>query len=91
LTMRYLPRRTEGKGGGDPTNLRKADWMIDRLRQSGRELQSPRERVIENRRRERLRQHPKQNRPLSDCIKDGNVIDQEVNDCVNGLIEPTWK
>ena len=30
-------------------------------------------------------------RKLKDCIKPNNVVDNEVNDCVMGRIEPTWR
>lgn len=73
-------------------NLRKADWMLNRLKESGKPIPSSlRERVIELRRQKRFDKNPEQTRPLDECIKDKNVIDDEVNDCMNGLIEPTWK
>jgi hypothetical protein len=30
-------------------------------------------------------------RKLKDCIKSNNLIDQEVNDCMRGTLEPIWK
>lgn len=30
-------------------------------------------------------------RKLKDCVKANNLIDQEVNECLKGNIEPTWK
>ncbi|RYY76916.1 MAG: hypothetical protein EOO52_05330 [Gammaproteobacteria bacterium] len=30
-------------------------------------------------------------RKLKDCIKSNNLIDQEVNECMRGTLEPIWK
>ena len=30
-------------------------------------------------------------RKLKDCIKSNNLIDQEVNECMKGTLEPLWK
>jgi hypothetical protein len=30
-------------------------------------------------------------RKLKECIKSNNLIDQEVNECMRGMIEPIWK
>lgn len=71
-------------------NLKKADWMLQRLERSGKELPSAYEAQVERRRQRKFDDNPKQNRPLEECIKDGNVIDDEVQKCINGLIEPVW-
>lgn len=49
------------------------------------------EREVERRLKEKFDRNPKQNRLLKECIKEGNVIDEDVQKCINGMIEPKWK
>lgn len=71
--------------------LRQADFIVKDLRVGGRPVPSPLQTQIEHRRKQQLRANPKQNRPLSECIKPNNVIDQDVQDCVSGFINPHWR
>lgn len=71
--------------------LKKADWMLQRLERSGKELPSAYEIQVERGRQRKSDDDPKQNRPLEECIKEGSVIDEEVQKCINGLLEPVWK
>lgn len=71
--------------------LRQADFIVKDIRIGGRPVPSPLQSHIEHRRMQQLKANPKQNRPLSDCIKPENVIDQDVQDCINGLRNPHWR
>lgn len=72
-------------------NLKKADFILKDVKIGGEPVPSVYDREIAKRRKAQFDADPKQNRPLKDCIKPNSKIDQEVQDCVAGLIYPYWK
>lgn len=48
------------------------------------------QRQLENMRRAEAEKNRANRRTMQECIKPGNLIDQDVQECLNGLREPTW-
>lgn len=72
-------------------NAKKADYIIKDVRVGGQKIPSVEKKAKERILREKFDSNPRQTIPLKECIKPNGVIDNEVNECMNGRIKNTWK
>ncbi len=71
-------------------NRRKADWLLKDMKVGGKPIPSSYDKKIEQLQREKFDASPRQTIPLKDCIKPNNVIDNDVQECMNGRIKKSW-
>ncbi|EIK44688.1 hypothetical protein O59_002411 [Cellvibrio sp. BR] len=71
-------------------NAKKADHITKHLKVKGQPAQSIHSRQLERIQKEKFDANPRQTIPLKECIKPNGVIDNDVNDCMNGRIKKTW-
>ncbi|ARU29069.1 hypothetical protein [Cellvibrio sp. PSBB006] len=71
-------------------NRKKADWLLKDIKIGGKQIPSSYDKKIEQLQREKFDASPRQTIPLKDCIKPNNVIDNDVQECLNGRIEKSW-
>lgn len=72
-------------------NAKKADRITKNIRVGGKPIPSNKEQLTRERiYREKFDKNPRQTIPLKDCIKPNGVIDNEVNECMNGRIKKSW-
>jgi hypothetical protein len=72
-------------------NAKKADIVIKRISTTERQIPSNSEQRLKERiYREKFDRNPRQTIPLKECIKPNGVIDNDVNECMNGRIKKTW-
>jgi|SRR5690606_24718741 len=71
-------------------NRRKADYILKDMRISGKSVPSQYDKKLEDLRRKKFDENPRQTIPIKECIKPNNVIDNEVYECMNGRRSKTW-
>ena len=71
-------------------NAKKADHITKDMRLNGKPITRQEQKTKERIYREKFDKNPRQTIPLKDCIKPNGVIDNEVNECMNGRIKKTW-
>lgn len=72
------------------THLKKADYILKDVKIGGQKVPSVYEQHIERKQKEKFDQNPKQSRSVKECIKLDGILDNEVQACVQGFIEPYW-
>ena len=72
-------------------NAKKADHVTRGMLIGGKPMANNSEqRTRERIHREKIDANPRQTIPLKDCIKPNGVIDNDVNECMNGRMKKTW-
>lgn len=71
-------------------NAKKADHITKNMKVNGQPVQSVHSRQLERIQKEKFDKNPRQTIPLKECIKPNGVIDNDVNDCMNGRKKKTW-
>lgn len=71
-------------------NAKKADHITKHIKVNGQPVQSVHSRQLERIQKEKFDKNPRQTIPLKECIKPNGVIDNDVNDCMNGRKKKTW-
>ena len=71
-------------------NRKKADWLLKDMKVGGKPIPSSYDKKIEQLQREKFDASPRQTIPLKDCIKPNNVIDNDVQECMNGRLKKAW-
>lgn len=69
---------------------KKADWILKDMKVGGKPIPSSYDKKIEQLQREKFDASPRQTIPLKDCIKPNNVIDNDVQECMNGRSKKAW-
>jgi hypothetical protein len=60
------------------------------LKVNGKSPPSSHDQVLERIQKEKFDANPRQTIPLKECIKPNGVIDNDVNDCMNGRKKKSW-
>ena len=71
-------------------NRKKTDWLLKDMKIGGKPMPSSYDKKIEQLQREKFDENPRQTIPLKNCIKPNNVIDNDVQECMNGRSKKTW-
>lgn len=71
-------------------NAKKADYVTKDMRFGGKSAPRQEQKIRERIYQEKFDKNPRQTIPLKECIKPDGVIDNEVNECMNGRIKKTW-
>lgn len=71
-------------------NAKKVDHVTKDIRIGGKPMPNQEQKVKERIYREKFDKNPRQTIPLKECIKPNGVIDNEVNECMNGRVKKTW-
>ncbi len=72
-------------------NARKADHVTSGMQVGGKPMaNNTQQRTRERIHREKIDANPRQTIPLKQCIKPNGVIDNDVNECMNGIMKKTW-
>lgn len=71
--------------------LKRADYILKDATIGGKKVPSMYDQHIERKQKEKFDQNPKQSRSVKECIKPDGTLDNEVQACVQGFIEPYWK
>lgn len=72
-------------------NAKKADHVTRGMKFGGKPVPSNSEKKERERiHREKIDANPRQTIPLKNCIKPNGVIDNDVNECMNGRMKKTW-
>lgn len=71
-------------------NSKKADWVLKDVKVGKKPIPSSYDKKLKQLQQERFDAKPRQTIPLKDCIKPNNVIDNDVEECMNGLMKKTW-
>lgn len=71
-------------------NAKKADHVTKGVRFGGKQVPRQEQKTRERIYQEKFDKNPRQTIPLKECIKPNGVIDNEVNECMNGRIKKTW-
>lgn len=72
-------------------NAKKADRVTKHISTVERPIPSNSEQRLKERiYREKFDKNPRQTIPLKECIKPNGVIDNDVNECMNGRTKKTW-
>lgn len=72
-------------------NAKKADHVTRGIRIGGKPMANNTEqRTRERIHRAKIDANPRQTIPLKECIKPNGIIDNDVNECMNGRIKKTW-
>lgn len=75
---------------GEAAILKTAEHIIKDVKLGDQKAKSPYVTSIERKQRKKFDKNPKQSRPVKECIKPDGVLDNEVQACVQGFIEPYW-
>ena len=70
-------------------NAKKADHITRHLKVNGQPVQSVHSRHLERIQKEKFDANPRQTIPLKECIKPNGVIDNDVDECMNGRMKKT--
>ena len=71
-------------------NAKKVDHITKHLKVNGQPVQTVHSRQLERIQKEKFDANPRQTIPLKECIKPNGVIDNDVNDCMNGRKKKNW-
>lgn len=71
-------------------NRKKAGWLLKDIKIGGKPMPSSYDKKIEQMQREKFDASPRQTIPLKDCIKPNKVIDNDVQECMNGRLLKNW-
>lgn len=71
-------------------NAKKVDHVTKGVRFGGKQVPRQEQETQERIYQEKFDKNPRQTIPLKECIKPNGVIDNEVNECMNGRIKKTW-
>jgi hypothetical protein len=71
-------------------NSKKSDFILKNVKVGGKLLPSQYEKRVEKLQREQFDADPRQTIPLKDCIKPNSVIDNDVQECMNGRMIKNW-
>lgn len=71
-------------------SLKRADYILKDVRIGGQKIPSAYEQHIDRKQKEKFDQNPKQSRSVKECIKPDGTLDNEVQACIQGFIEPYW-
>ena len=71
-------------------NAKKSDHITRGMRVNGQPLTKHEQKTKERIHREKIDKNPRQTIPLKQCIKPNGVIDNDVNECMNGRMKKTW-
>lgn len=70
--------------------LKRADYVLKDATIGGKKIPSMYDQHVERKQKEKFDQNPKQSRSVKECIKPDGTLDNEVQSCVQGFIEPHW-
>ena len=71
-------------------NAKKSDHITQGMHANGQPLTKQEQKTRERIHREKIDKNPRQTIPLKQCIKPNGVIDNDVNECMNGRLKKTW-
>lgn len=72
-------------------NAKKADHVTRGIQVGGKRMENNiQQRTRERIHREKIDANPRQTIPLKECIKPNGVIDNDVNECMNGRKKKNW-
>lgn len=71
-------------------NAKKADHITKHMKVNDQPIQSVHSRQLEQIQKAKFDANPRQTIPLKECIKPNGVIDNDVNDCMNGHKKKNW-
>lgn len=71
-------------------NAKKADYIVKDVKLGNKKMPSIYESRLQDIQRKKFDQNPRQTISVQECIKPDGVIDNEVNECMNGRIKKNW-